>query len=164
MSALKVSRLEAGYGPTRIVKGVTLEVGSGEVVCLVGRNGVGKSTLLKALLGLVRPTAGEVEVCGRTVAGWTTHRIVRLGVAYAPQERPIFADLTVADNLRLAWSVGQEDRTRLEELYQLFPMLGARRRQQAGSLSGGERKMLILAAELAPQPRFILLDEVAEGV
>jgi branched-chain amino acid transport system ATP-binding protein len=164
VTALSTSELEAGYGTTKIIKGVSFEVAFGEVVCLVGRNGVGKSTLLKAIMGLIRPMAGGVEVCGRTVAGWTTHRIARLGVAYAPQERSIFAELTVADNVRLAWPAGKEDEARMEELFQLFPVLGERRRQQAGSLSGGERKMLILARALAPRSRLILLDEVAEGV
>jgi len=162
VSAIAVHELVAGYGSTQILHGVSLEVGPGETVAVFGRNGVGKSTLLRAVLGFL-PTRGSVSLFGRKVTGWPTHRRIGLGVAYAPQERTIFAELTVRENL----SVAASDRlaaSRLAELFDLFPRLRERLGQRAGTLSGGEQKMLVLTRALATGAPLLLLDEIVEGV
>jgi ABC-type branched-subunit amino acid transport system ATPase component len=163
MTLLQATAIKAGYGPTRIVDDVSLRIEAGEMVCLLGRNGMGKTTLLKSILGLVKRTAGSIVVAGHKVDDWPTHRITRLGVGYAPQERAIFHELTVADNLRLCLSRGI-DRNAIERVLETFPALVAKLGQRAGSLSGGEQKMLVLAEAIMGQPVLVVLDEVVEGV
>jgi branched-chain amino acid transport system ATP-binding protein len=163
---LEVAGLDAGYGRAQVLFGVALEAAPGEVVALLGRNGAGKSTTLKAVIGLIRRSAGEVRFDGRRIDGLEPHEIARLGLGYVPEERRIFSDLTVAENLEVgrqppragapAWS--------LQKLLQLFPALGALLRRRAGSLSGGEQQMLCIARTLAGNPRAILLDEPSEGL
>jgi urea transport system ATP-binding protein len=163
MTLLQANAIQAGYGPTRIVDDVSLHIEPGEIVCLLGRNGMGKTTLLKSILGLIRRTAGSVHLAGHRVDDWPTHRIARLGVGYAPQERAVFHELTVADNLRLCLSRGIEGNA-IAGVLDTFPALSTKLGQRAGSLSGGEQKMLVLAEAIAGSPGLIVLDEVVEGV
>jgi urea transport system ATP-binding protein len=160
---LKAAAIKAGYGPTVIVDDVSLLIEPGEMVCLLGRNGMGKTTLLKSILGLIRRTGGSVEIGGCAVDNWPAHRIARLGVGYAPQERAIFHELTVADNLRLCLSRGI-DKKEIAVVLDTFPNLAGKLGQRAGSLSGGEQKMLVLAEATLGSPGLVVLDEVVEGV
>jgi ABC-type branched-subunit amino acid transport system ATPase component len=154
----------AGYGSVRIVHDISFDIGSGECLALVGKNGMGKTTLLRGILGLADRHTGSVSVCDRDVTRWRTHDIVRLRLAYAPQDAAIFGDLTVDENLRLgALQIGDYRDSRRSVL-ELFPALATRLRQRAGTLSGGQRKMLILARAMLARPRLLLLDEVSEGL
>jgi ABC-type branched-subunit amino acid transport system ATPase component len=159
-----VSDLRAGYGSATIVDGIDLAVADGEAVAVVGRNGMGKSTFVKAILGLIARKGGSVAIGGRDVAGWATHRIVRLGVGYAPQEENLFGDLSVADNLDVGWARGRVTEARRGEILDHFPVLAQRLRQFAGTLSGGEQKMLVLARALLMGPDLLVLDEISDGL
>jgi ABC-type branched-subunit amino acid transport system ATPase component len=163
VTLLQVAGIKAGYGPTLIVDNVSLGIEPGEIVCLLGRNGVGKTTLLKSVLGLIKRTGGSVKIAGRAIDNWPAHRIARLGVGYAPQERAIFHELSVADNLSLGLSRGA-DRKAIASVLDMFPSLAGKLRQRAGSLSGGEQKMLVLAEAILGSPGLVVLDEVVEGV
>jgi ABC-type branched-subunit amino acid transport system ATPase component len=156
---LAVEGLVAGYRGGRVLQGVTLAVGPGEVVALVGRNGMGKSTLLRTLMGLV-PAGGSMRLDGVEMLGRPPHEIARAGVGWVPQGRQVFAGLTVAENLRLGARGGDPPQALLAS----FPVLAERGRQRAGSLSGGEQQQLALARALAGRPRLLLLDEPSEGV
>ncbi|SHN39344.1 ABC transporter ATP-binding protein [Rhizobacter sp. OV335] len=163
---LRVDGLHAHYGKSHVLRGVTLQVGRGEVVSLLGRNGSGRSTTLKALMGLVPPSAGRIELAGRALAGAPPHAICRAGLAYVPEEREVFANLTVDENLRMGeqppvagavrWSVAQ--------MFDWFPRLKERRGTKAGSLSGGEQQMLTMCRSLLGNPLAILIDEPTEGL
>jgi branched-chain amino acid transport system ATP-binding protein len=159
---LSLRSVAAGYGATPVLDDIDLTVGPGEVVCLMGRNGVGKSTMLKVAMGLVRATAGQVAVGDRTTTRLRSHLVAREGVSYAAQERGLFANLTVRDNLKLA--AAGDPTTAIEEASALFGFIGARLDQRAGTLSGGEQKMLLTARALSGAPRLALLDEISEGV
>jgi ABC-type branched-subunit amino acid transport system ATPase component len=164
VTSLAFDNLSAGYGKVRILRNVSLEIAEGECVTLLGKNGMGKSTLLKALLGIAHRHEGGVQVLDRDVTDWQTHRIVRLGVSYVAQEEPIFGDLTVAENLRLGGLRVRDYDAALARVVAIFPRLGERMKQKAGTLSGGERKMLMTGRALLPEPRLVLLDEVSEGL
>jgi ABC-type branched-subunit amino acid transport system ATPase component len=164
MTSLAFDDISAGYGKVRILRNVSLAIAEGECVTLLGKNGMGKSTLLKALLGIANRHEAGVRVLGRDVTGWQTHRIVRLGVSYVSQEEPIFGDLTVAENPRLGGLLMREYDAALARVVTIFPRLGERMKQKAGTLSGGERKMLMMGRALLPEPRLVLLDEVSEGL
>ncbi|HZP35669.1 MAG TPA: ABC transporter ATP-binding protein [Methylomirabilota bacterium] len=159
---LELDSVEAGYGLSRVLHGVSLRAAAGEVVSLLGRNGAGKSTTLKSIVGLVAVTGGRIRFEGREITGRPTHEISRLGVGYVPEERRVFADLTVAENLlvgrkgRGAWSA--------ERVYEVFPRLREMAGRRAGSLSGGEQQMLTVARTLMGNPRVVLLDEPSEGL
>jgi len=165
---LAVAGLHTHYGKSHILHGVTLEVGRGEVVGLLGRNGVGKSTTLKAIAGLVHPSAGEVTFEGRSIGRLQSHTVARLGIAYVPEERRIFPLLTVLENLRTGLDrprVPAERRQELlEKVYASFPVLRERRNQVGGTLSGGEQQMLAIARAMMLEPKIILLDEPTEGL
>jgi branched-chain amino acid transport system ATP-binding protein len=160
--ALELEGVQAGYGLSRVLHGVTLVARAGEVVSLLGRNGAGKSTTLKAAVGLVEVTGGVVRFDGRVITRRPTHEIGRLGVGYVPEDRRIFSDLTVAENLSVGargtgvWSAAR--------VYQFFPKLEELARRRAGSLSGGEQQMLTVARTLMGNPRVLLLDEPSEGL
>jgi branched-chain amino acid transport system ATP-binding protein len=162
MTTLELEAVEAGYGPSRVLHGVTLTARAGEVVSLLGRNGAGKSTTLKAIVSLVEVTGGSVRFGGRDITRRPTHEISRLGVGYVPEDRRIFADLTVAENLVVGakgdgvWSAAR--------VYQFFPKLAELAARRAGSLSGGEQQMLTVARTLMGNPRLLLLDEPSEGL
>jgi branched-chain amino acid transport system ATP-binding protein len=165
---LQVEALHAYYGASHVLFGVSLRAAPGEVVALLGRNGAGKTTTLRSIMGLLPPRAGRVHVRGRDVTGWAPYRVARLGVGFVPEDRRIFADLTVEENLEVgrrargaadpapAWTHGR--------LYEFFPVLGERRWQKAGTLSGGEQQMLTIARTLMGNPALLLLDEPSEGL
>ena len=156
------------YGKSHILHGVSIDVAPGEVVGLLGRNGVGKSTTLKTIAGLVRPSQGRVEFEGRDVSGWPPHRLPPLGIAWVPEDRRIFRLLTVLENLRTGLDRrGVTDARReqlLEKVYRHFPVLRERRGQAGGTLSGGEQQMLAIARAMMLEPKIILLDEPTEGL
>ena len=160
---LAVEGLSAGYGSATIVDGVSFEVPAHGAHAIVGRNGMGKTTLLKAVMGYIRPSSGRVAVGDDDVTRWPTHRIVRRGIAYAPQEQTLFGDLTVGENLVVGRGRACPPELRAEVL-EYFPVLGERLRQRAGTLSGGEQKMLTLAKALVADPDVILLDEISDGM
>ena len=159
---LELSGLRAAYGPSRVLHGITLEARAGEVVSLLGRNGAGKSTTLKAIVGLVEVTGGVIRFDGREITRRPTHEISRLGVGYVPEDRRIFSDLTVAENL--AVGARDEGAAGLARAYRFFPVLAGLARRRAGSLSGGEQQMLTVARTLMGYPRLLLLDEPSEGL
>ena len=163
-----VEEIHTYYGKSHILHGVSLTVGAGEVVGLLGRNGVGKSTTLKTVMGLVRPSQGEVRYEGRGITGLAPHRLARLGIAYVPEDRRIFRLLTVMENLRTGLDRGGLDETRkqalLDKVYRYFPVLADRRNQAGGTLSGGEQQMLAIARAMMLEPKIILLDEPTEGL
>jgi branched-chain amino acid transport system ATP-binding protein len=159
---LALDAVHGAYGASRVLHGVSLEAHAGEVVSLLGRNGAGKSTTLKAVMGLVEVTAGAVWFDGRDITRTPTHEISRLGVGYVPEDRRIFSDLTVEENLRVGEKGdGGWDAARV---YRFFPKLGELARRRAGSLSGGEQQMLTVARTLMGNPRVLLLDEPSEGL
>jgi branched-chain amino acid transport system ATP-binding protein len=160
---LRTRDLHAWYGESHILHGVDLSVQEGEVVTLLGRNGAGRTTTLKALMGLVGRRTGSVQIAGREAIGLPPHRIARLGIGYCPEERGIFASLTAEENLLLPplLSGGGLD---VEEIYGLFPNLRERRHAQGTRLSGGEQQMLAVARILRAGARLLLLDEISEGL
>jgi branched-chain amino acid transport system ATP-binding protein len=156
------------YGKSHILHGVSLHVGPGEVVGLLGRNGVGKSTTLKTIMGLVRPSHGAVLLDGNAITGLAPHKLARLGIGYVPEDRRIFRLLTVMENLRtgLDREGVTEDKRRalLDKVFTFFPVLAERRNQAGGTLSGGEQQMLAIARAMMLEPKIILLDEPTEGL
>jgi branched-chain amino acid transport system ATP-binding protein len=156
------------YGKSHILHGVSLHVGPGEVVGLLGRNGVGKSTTLKTIMGLVRPSHGAVLLDGNAITGLAPHKLARLGIGYVPEDRRIFRLLTVMENLRTGLDRDgvTEDKRRalLDKVFTYFPVLAERRSQAGGTLSGGEQQMLAIARAMMLEPKIILLDEPTEGL
>jgi branched-chain amino acid transport system ATP-binding protein len=165
---LRLDNIHTYYAKSHILHGVSLEVGRAEVVGLLGRTGVGKSTTLKAIAGLVHPSEGEVVFAGRRITQWPAHRLARLGIGYVPEDRRIFRLLTVAENLRTGLDRHGVTKARkkqlLEKVYQYFPVLAERRNQAGGTLSGGEQQMLAIARSMMLEPKIILLDEPTEGL
>jgi branched-chain amino acid transport system ATP-binding protein len=165
---LQVADVHAYYGKSHILHGVSLQVGAGEVVGLLGRNGVGKSTTLKTVMGLVHPTRGRVLFGGRSTTQVPAHRVARLGIGYVPEDRRIFPLLTVMENLRTGLDRHSVSEARkkelLEKVYAYFPVLAERRHQAGGTLSGGEQQMLAIARAMMLEPKIILLDEPTEGL
>jgi branched-chain amino acid transport system ATP-binding protein len=160
---LRVTDLHAFYDESHILHGLDLTVYRGEVVALLGRNGAGRTTSLRAILGLVGRRTGSIMVNGREVVQWPTHRIARLGVGYCPEERGIFSSLTAEENLMLPPRLTSEGMS-VDEIYALFPNLKERRHSQGTRLSGGEQQMLAMARILRAGARLLLLDEVSEGL
>jgi branched-chain amino acid transport system ATP-binding protein len=163
---LEVRGLRAGYGRAQVLFDVELEASAGEVVALMGRNGAGKSTTLKAIMGLVEPLAGSVVFDGQAISGWPPYRIARLGLGYVPEDRRIFTDLTVEENLQVGRQPPRPGAPPWtdERLFALFPTLAGLRRRLGGRMSGGEQQMLCIARTLAGNPAAILLDEPSEGL
>ncbi|HWZ67018.1 MAG TPA: ABC transporter ATP-binding protein [Stellaceae bacterium] len=165
---LAVEEIHTYYGKSHILGGVSLEVGRGEVVGLLGRNGVGKSTTLKAVAGLVHPSGGEVWFEGRPITRLPAHRVARLGIGYVPEDRRIFPLLTVTENLRTGLDrhgvTAARKKELLQKVYEYFPVLAERRGQAGGTLSGGEQQMLAIARAMMLEPKIILLDEPTEGL
>jgi branched-chain amino acid transport system ATP-binding protein len=165
---VRVDDVHTYYGKSHILHGVSLTVGPGEVVGLLGRNGVGKSTTLKTIMGLVRPSHGTVMLDGNAVTGLPPHKLARLGVGYVPEDRRIFRTLTVMENLRTGFDrAGMTDDKRkalLDKAFAYFPILAERRKQAGGTLSGGEQQMLAIARAMMLEPKIILLDEPTEGL
>ena len=156
------------YGKSHILHGVSLQVGAGEVVGLLGRNGVGKSTTLKTIMGLVQPSQGKVLLDGNVITGTPAHKLARLGIGYVPEDRRIFRLLTVMENLRTGLDrhgVTEEKRQALlDKVFKFFPVLSERYNQAGGTLSGGEQQMLAIARAMMLEPKIILLDEPTEGL
>jgi branched-chain amino acid transport system ATP-binding protein len=154
----------AGYAKVQIVWDLSLSVEPGECVALVGKNGMGKTTLLKAIMGMTTRHSGTVRMFDQDVSSSRTHEIVRMGVAYAPQDDAVFEDLSVDQNIRLGALRGDDYPAARDRVIEAFPVLGERLAQRVGTLSGGERKMLLVARALVSQPRLLILDEVSEGL
>ncbi len=163
---LEVENLNAHYGKSHILHGVSMTIKAGEIVSLLGRNGVGRSTTLKTIMGLVAPTAGHVRLDGRDVAGERAYQIARAGIAYVPEEREIFSNITVEENMRIGQQPPRADAPSwtIDQMYDFFPQLKQRRTTAAGMLSGGEQQMLTMCRALLGNPRIILIDEPTEGL
>lgn len=161
---LEVVGLTAGYGSTTVLRDVSLTVPVGGIMALLGRNGVGKTTLLRTIAGFIVPMAGQVLLEGQSLAGIAPHRVARRAVCYVAQEKALFADLTVGENLRLGVPDDRLYRERLPGIEPHFPVLLQRLRQKAGTLSGGEQKMLLVSRAILARPQLMLLDEISEGL
>jgi branched-chain amino acid transport system ATP-binding protein len=166
---LKLTDVVTHYGPIRVLKSVTLEVGAGEIVCLLGGNASGKSTMMKTILGVVRPTAGRVEFEGQRIDALPTEAIVRRGISLVPEARRIFARMTVWENLAMGAFTRQKSPASeladdFERVYALFPRLREREHQLGGTLSGGEQQMLAIGRALMTRPRLLLMDEPSMGL
>ena len=163
---LEIKETHTYFGKSHILHNVSMEVEKGEIVALVGRNGVGKSTSLKSIVGLAPPKEGSIRFKGQEIAGWRPHKICRLGVGYVPEERRIFPKLTVRQNLLVGMKPRQKvsNPWTIDRVYGFFPSLERRDRQKAGNLSGGEQQMLTIGRTLMGNPEIILVDEPTEGL
>jgi branched-chain amino acid transport system ATP-binding protein len=164
---LRLERIDAYYGLSHILQGVSLTVGPGEAVALLGRNGAGKTTTLKSIMGALTPRGGRITFEDRDITGWPPHRIVQMGIGYVPEERRVFPNLTVHENLKMARLMvdgGRRMDGYLDRVFALFPPLKARLRNRGRSLSGGEQQMLAIARSLGTEPRLLLIDEPTEGL
>ncbi|MGZ5119209.1 MAG: ABC transporter ATP-binding protein, partial [Burkholderiales bacterium] len=163
---LEVKALEVGYGGIRAVKGIELAVRDGELVTLIGANGAGKTTTLKALSGLLRPSAGRVRYNNRDITGLPAHELVKLGIALVPEGRGVFGRLTIEENLAMGAYIRRDRDVAADfnRAYTLFPRLAERRKQLAGTLSGGEQQMLAIGRALMSRPKLLLLDEPSMGL
>lgn len=160
---LTIEGLHTHYGASHILQGVDLVIPQGRIVALLGRNGVGKTTTLRTIMGLVPPTTGGVTLDGRQIGGWLPHQVARAGVAYVPEGRLIFPDLTVVENIRVAERRPAQSWP-LARLFELFPSLSERARNKGAHLSGGEQQMLAIARALVSDPKVLLLDEPSQGL
>ena len=162
---LEVSSLVSGYGKTRVLYGVDFHVGDGERVTILGRNGVGKTTLLRTIMGINRAWAGSIRSDGKELVGLSSYDIARTGIAYVPQGRGLFPQLTVQENLYLGTKARRDRKKQIPDLvFQYFPVLRERLTQVAGTLSGGQQQMLAIGRALAAEPKILLLDEPSEGI
>jgi len=162
---IELEEIHTYYGDSHIIQGLSLYVAKGEAVSILGRNGVGKTTTLRSVMGLTPPRSGHVRIEGEEVTGWPPHRIVGKGIAYVPEERHIFPGLSVEENLKLAERPSAtEDTWNTERVYKLFPVLEARRKQDGATLSGGEQQMLAIGRGLMGNPRIMLIDEPSQGL
>lgn len=160
---LVIENLKSGYRGSEVLQGIDLEAPEGGIMALLGRNGMGKTTLMRTIMGLTPASAGRIGFMGRDIAGLAPWEIANLGIAYVPQGREIFADFTVEENLVLG-VLGKKTREVPDLVYQHFPILRERRGQRAGTLSGGQQQQLAIARALAGRPRMLLLDEPSEGI
>lgn len=164
---LEIDRLVVRIGPIEAIRGLSLHVGEGEVVALLGANGAGKTTTLRTVSGLWRPASGDIRFRGRSICGLAPHRIVATGVAHAPEGHRLFPEMTVRENLLMGaylFPAARSDATRLRRIFELFPVLGERQNVMANTLSGGERQMLALGRALMANPTLLLLDEPSLGL
>jgi branched-chain amino acid transport system ATP-binding protein len=168
---LSIKNLEAGYGKVKVLHGITIEVPKGQVITLIGSNGAGKTTTMRAITGMIKPTAGDIELDGKKIAGFESYKIAKLGLAHSPEGRRVFSTMSVTDNLllgafpRLTGSRPKGDvKHDLDRAMDLFPRLKERRNQLAGTLSGGEQQMLAMARAIMLNPEVILLDEPSMGL
>jgi branched-chain amino acid transport system ATP-binding protein len=162
--SLRVDRIDCFYGDVQVLRALSLDLAAGEVLCLLGRNGAGKTTLLKAIMGLVRPRSGKVFLGDTELTALPAHEIPKRGIAYVPQGRRLFAELTVEENLMLGLMARRRGRDTLDRVLALFPVLRERLAQVSGTLSGGEQEMLAVARALCLEPTVLLLDEPTEGL
>jgi len=161
---LEVRGVTAGYQGGDVLRGVGFNVDAGEAVMIIGSNGAGKTTLFRAVLGLLRPSSGTIELEGKAITGLSTQRITRLGIAFVPAERHLFPRMTVQENLWLGAYPRRPDPGTMDDVYELFPRLAERRRQHAGTMSGGEQQMLAVGRALMSRPRLLILDEPTTGL
>lgn len=161
---LRAEKINTYYGISHILFDVSVEVDAGEVVCVLGRNGVGKTTLLKSIMGLSAPRSGSILFKGAEIRGRQPFEIARLGIGFVPEDRIIFPALTVMENLEMGMKKGQRGPWTLERVYEMFPVLDKRQSQMGGTLSGGEQQMLTIARTLMGNPGLLLLDEPSEGL
>jgi branched-chain amino acid transport system ATP-binding protein len=161
---LTLDAVDAGYGAVRVLRGLTLAVGPGEVLCVMGRNGAGKSTMLKAIMGQVAVTAGRITLGTTRIDGLPAHEVPRHGIGYVPQGRRLFGDLTVAENIEIGLMARRRDARVRDHVLDLFPRLRERMGQVSRTLSGGEQQMLAVARALCLEPKVLLLDEPTEGL
>ncbi len=160
MAILEARKIRAGYGETEILHGVFVKVDEGEIISIIGPNGAGKSTLLKTILGLLKPLEGKIILDAEDITGLDPHRIVRKGICYVPQTENVFPSLTVEENLEMGAFIRTDDyKSRMEEVYGIFPDLKERRGDRAGKLSGGQRQMVAIGRALMLEPKVLLLDE-----
>ena len=170
MALLELRHVETYYGESHVLFDLSLDVEAGEVTCLLGRNGAGKTTTVRSIIGLTPPRSGSIALRGQEVAGLPPYRIARLGIGFVPEDRRVFANLTVAENLEVArrtWTAGGNGggpAWSAQRVFELFPILAERRRQLGGTLSGGEQQMLTIARTLMGSPDVLLLDEPSEGL
>ena len=166
-SLLQVSGLESGYGEVQVLWGVDLDVAAGEIVCVIGSNGAGKTTLLRTISGLVAVRAGKVTIAGQDFTGATPAQVLGAGVAHVPEGRRLFSAMSVEDNLRMGAHMRSDEadiRRDLAQIYELFPILGDRRRQEAGTLSGGEQQMCAIGRGIMSRPKLLMIDELSLGL
>ena len=162
---LSVEDIHTAYGLSRVLFGVSLEIVAGECVVLLGRNGVGKTTTMRSVMGLNSPTSGRVVWKGQDITGWPSHKVARAGIGFVPEDRRIFAELSVWENLEVgARAAARPGHWTIERIYELFPVLRDLRNRQGGFLSGGEQQMLTIARTLMGNPELLLLDEPSEGL
>ena len=166
-SLLQISGLESGYGEVQVLWGVDLDVAAGEIVCVIGSNGAGKTTLLRTISGLVAVRAGKVTIAGHDFTGATPAQVLGAGVAHVPEGRRLFSAMSVEDNLRMGAHMRSDEaniRRDLVQIYELFPILGDRRRQEAGTLSGGEQQMCAIGRGIMSRPKLLMIDELSLGL
>ena len=162
---LELQDVHAAYGLSRVLFGISLEVNPGECVCLLGRNGVGKTTTMRTVMGLTPPSTGRVRFKSNDITGWAPYRVARSGIGFVPEDRRVFAELSVWENLDVARrAAARPGHWTIESVIELFPVLGALRDRQSGFLSGGEQQMLTIARTLMGNPELLLLDEPSEGL
>ncbi|MEJ7761976.1 MAG: ABC transporter ATP-binding protein [Thermomicrobiales bacterium] len=162
---LELRDVHTYYGHIHALKGITIEVGQGEIVTLIGSNGAGKSTTLKTVSGLLAPRTGDVTFNGQRLNGVAAHKVVGLGIVQSPEGRRVFPRMTVLENLNMgAYSLGKPDKDDLARVFDLFPRLGERKLQKAGTMSGGEQQMLAIGRALMARPKVLLLDEPSMGL
>jgi branched-chain amino acid transport system ATP-binding protein len=162
---LSVEDIHTAYGLSKVLFGITAEVGAGECVCLLGRNGVGKTTTVRSIMGLVTPSSGRIVWKGQDITGWDPYRIARAGIGFVPEDRRIFAELSVWENLDIAARAARRPgHWTIDAIYELFPQLESISTRMGGYLSGGEQQMLTIARTLMTNPELLLLDEPSEGL
>ncbi|MEZ2328640.1 ABC transporter ATP-binding protein [Mesorhizobium sp. RCC_202] len=161
---LTIAGLDCFYGEVQVLYGLDLVLNKGEVLCLFGRNGAGKTTTLKAIMGLVPAAAGSIKLDGKELTGLAAHDVPKVGIAYVPQGRRLFAEMTVAENIEIGLMARGKGRQTRENVLDLFPLLRERLKQRSGTLSGGEQQMLAMARALCLEPQVLLLDEPTEGL
>lgn len=164
MSVLEVGEIHTYYGESHVLHGVNLSVAQGQVVALLGRNGVGKTTTVRSIVGFTPPRRGSIEFKGKRIAGLSAQRIARMGISLVPQGRRIFGSLTVREHLRIFATNGEANGWDLDRVVSIFPRLGERLKQRAGALSGGEQQMLAIGRALITNPDLLVIDEITEGL
>lgn len=161
---LKLNGISAGYGKNQVLFDLDLHVEKGEILCVMGRNGAGKTTAMKTIMGLISPTAGRIELDGQRIDNKSPHHVPKLGIGYIPQGRRLFAELTVAENIEIGLMTRKKGKATRDKVLEMFPRLSERLDQQAHTLSGGEQQMLATARALCLEPSVLLLDEPTEGL